>query len=103
MSACVHHAIVDRGELEARRFPNRQRIDVSANRNDGRSAPTTTNPRDQPGAGNALNALDAECAQRDLEPLGRPCFLEGKLRLAMDGTSQLDERPAHVVRKLFDD
>jgi hypothetical protein len=67
VAAGVHHAGIERGELEAGRLVNRKRIDVTAHRDDRRTTVSATDPRHDAGSGNALDRRRGHGAESRLE------------------------------------
>ena len=84
VAAGVHHALVARRERQTGVFLDRQRVDVTAHRDQRRLPVATGYPSDHTGAGHAGYALDAEFVQRPLKTGTRTLLLEREFGIGVE-------------------
>src|SRR5471030_1766987 len=94
--ARVHDAVVLRRELEAGRLGDRQRVDITAQRDHGRLRAAAAHARHQSRARNAADIRNSRVLQHALEFFLRARLVPRELGMAVQIAPQFREQPALV-------
>jgi hypothetical protein len=96
VAAGVHHTQCLRGEIESGGFGDRQRVDITAERDDRRGTIASRNRDDEAGVRDANNLATGAIAQDGFETFLRRGLVPREFRVGMQRAPQSDELGAFV-------